>query len=219
MNVKQDLPLERRSLSIQVYEHIKKMILSREIRGGMKIPEERIAELFKVSRTPIREALRRLEADGLVKIQPRRFAEVITLKEGDRRHLTTLQIALETLAVRLLAPVITPSECGHLDGIARTCRHMADIEDRAGLYQQDSKFRTELARLTRNGYLHEMIKSLDLKIQLLRSQTLLSPEEVQKGLELQTALIAALEAHDPEKAARLVTKHLEGCANPPKSRT
>ena len=73
------IDLQRRSLSEQVFQHIRRMILSEELHGGQRIPEERIAQTFGVSRTPIREAMRKLEKVGLVKIVPRSHAEVMKI--------------------------------------------------------------------------------------------------------------------------------------------
>ncbi|MDO8944225.1 MAG: GntR family transcriptional regulator, partial [Desulfobacterales bacterium] len=72
--------IHRQSLSEQVYHYIKRLILSGEIRGGEKIPEEKVAQRFGVSRTPIREALSRLEEYGLIQIKPRSYAEVVALE-------------------------------------------------------------------------------------------------------------------------------------------
>jgi DNA-binding GntR family transcriptional regulator len=65
--------IHRQSLSGQVYCYIKRLILSGEIRGGERIPEEKVAQQFGVSRTPIREALSRLEEYGLIQIKPRSY--------------------------------------------------------------------------------------------------------------------------------------------------
>jgi DNA-binding GntR family transcriptional regulator len=95
--------LDRKSLSDQVHELIKRMILSEELRGGERIPEEKIAHIFGVSRTPIREALRKLEKGGLVRIVPHSHAEVIALEPEAAGHIFELRLSLETLAVRRLA--------------------------------------------------------------------------------------------------------------------
>ena len=71
--------IQRQSLSEQVYHYIKRLILSGEIRGGEKIPEEKVAQQFGVSRTPIREALKRLEEYGLIRINREAMQRLLRL--------------------------------------------------------------------------------------------------------------------------------------------
>ena len=89
------------SISDQVYTHIKKLILAGTLRGGERIPEKKVADLFKVSRTPVREAIRKLAEYGLVVIKPRSYAFVATLSPDEARDISWVRLYLERLSVRL----------------------------------------------------------------------------------------------------------------------
>ena len=79
----------------------RKRILTLELHPGDKVPETAIAKDLGISRTPVRDALRKLEADGLVNIYPNRFIEVATYDEKDIANLGVMRVAVDTMAVRL----------------------------------------------------------------------------------------------------------------------
>ena len=93
--------IDNTNLRDQTYDIIKNMIILREIEPGKKINEEHIAKEIQVSRTPIREALCRLENEGIVKIIPRRGAFVSDLNETNVREILLIREVLEGLVVRL----------------------------------------------------------------------------------------------------------------------
>jgi len=196
------------SLSDQVYRHIKGMILTGELKGGEKIPEEKIATSFGVSRTPIREALRKLEKHGLIEIIPRRHAQVIKLEPVDKMHVGQVRLQLDTLSVRLLAQRATDKDFRELKTIADRCSELAHAADFASCFEKDSEFHCELARRSGNPYLHEMVRNLDIKVQLLRNIEDISEEKTLEGISLHLPIIQAVFDHDAEEAERLITKHL-----------
>ena len=80
------------------------------LKGGKRIPEEKVAQQFGVSRTPIREALRRLEEYGIIRVKPRSYAEVVGLSPKEARHISIVRAELETLSVRLLTEIGTDED-------------------------------------------------------------------------------------------------------------
>jgi DNA-binding GntR family transcriptional regulator len=118
VKIPEKLTLEKRSLSEQVYYRNKKMILNLEIKGGERISEEQIAKLFDISQTPIREALRRLEKYGLLKIMPRQYAEVIKVTPEDRDHIGKIRVLLDTLSVEECIHNATDEDYYRLEEIA-----------------------------------------------------------------------------------------------------
>lgn len=196
------------SLSDQVYRHIKGMILTGELKGGEKIPEEKIATSFGVSRTPIREALRKLEKHGLIEIIPRRHAQVIKLEPIDKRHVGQVRLQLDTLSVRLLAERAAEEDFHELKEIAEQCSEFAHSADFAACFEKDSELHCELARRSGNPYLYEMVRNLDIKVQLLRNIEDISEKKTLEGISLHLPIIQAVFDHDAEEAERLITKHL-----------
>src|SRR5690554_1829361 len=91
----------KKSLSEMAYDKIKEMILHLEIKPGERIPEERITEIVKCSRTPVREALRKLNEEGLVVSYPGRYSEVAKYSKEDIKKIGELRLAQDLLACQL----------------------------------------------------------------------------------------------------------------------
>ena len=205
-DVKKDINYN--SLSRQVYTHIKRMIMTQELKGGQRIPEEAIANIFGVSRTPIREAMRELEKNGLVIIYPRKYAEVVKMTPDDRKDVGMLRIQLDTLSVRLLCNTITEEQYRELKTIADRGDRYAEEGDLASCFDMDSAFHCKMAEFTGNKYLHDFVKSLDLKVQLIRNIMPLDPELIKEGVKLHTTIADTIYARDCAAAEELVRRHL-----------
>ncbi len=200
--------LDVSNLSDRVYHHIKRLIMTGRLKGGQRIPEQAIAEKFGVSRTPIREALRRLEEHGLVVIEPRRSTKVATLTLEDKKHIGEVRLQLGLLAVRLLADRVTPEDCGTLRDIAARCRQFAETGDLASCFEADSLLHCEMAERSGNQYLAELTRILDYKVQLLRNIEDLSQESVMEKIALHVPLVEAICRRDAATAEKLMSKHL-----------
>jgi DNA-binding GntR family transcriptional regulator len=197
------------SLSDQVFRHIKKMILNGELKGGERIPEEKIATAFGVSRTPIREALRKLEKNGLVQIIPRRHAEVVKVGQEDKIHIGQLRIQLESLSIRLLSEKATESDLHELTAIAHSCEELAGNDEWLNCFEKDSELHCEFAKRSGNPYLYDFVRTLDMKVQLLRTEE----EEFAikrgiSGVKHHMNIIEAACAHETETAVQYAVKHL-----------
>ena len=203
------IDLQKKSLAEQVFQHIKRMILSEELTGGQRIPEEHIAQAFGVSRTPIREALRKLEKNGLVNIVPRSHAEVIQLDLVDAKHIGEARIALECMAVRLLAEGSTPEDCAELRRISEEVRKFAEKGDIGEVFEKDNDLHTEIARRSGNPYLCELLKNLGIKIQLLRTTTCVTIDSIREDIGRHELIIGAVENHKASKAVELMREHIE----------
>jgi DNA-binding GntR family transcriptional regulator len=160
--------LDRRSITDRVYHHIKKMILSGHLKGGDKVPEEKVARQLKVSRTPIREAIRKLEQYGLIYIKPRSYAVVVELKKEEIFDISVIRFYLEKLVSRLLCEYATADDIAHLRAIALECSRLFRKGHQAEAFECDSRFHLEAARRTGNMHLYEILERLDAKVQLMR---------------------------------------------------
>lgn len=202
--------IDRLSLSDRVYFYIKDLILSGELKGGERIPEERVASRFGLSRTPIREALRRLEEYGLVRIKPRSYAEVITLRPEEAPDVAQLRAAMETLAVRLLAERATDEDLAEIKALCAACDEAAAQDDIAQVFEHDSVFHLALAQGSGNRHLYELFEKLDAKIQLLRLVLHLPFERVKEFVAQHRLLLEALETRDANKAVAIMESHVLG---------
>ncbi len=160
--------IDRESITDRVYRHIKQLILSGYLKGGEKVPEQKVAARFKVSRTPVREALRRLERYGLIYIKPRSYAVVVELAPKEIREICVVRNVLEKTAFSLLSEVVTSEDLTELREIAARCSRLLRDGNQAEAFEADSLFHLEVARRTGNDHLYEIVERLDAKVQLLR---------------------------------------------------
>jgi DNA-binding GntR family transcriptional regulator len=200
--------IHRQSLSDQVYCYIKRLILSGEIRGGERIPEEKVAQQFGVSRTPIREALSRLEEYGLIQIKPRSYAEVVALEPHEASQLAVIRSQLETLAVGLLTDCGTEEDFRELDLLATECNALIAEGDIATTFEKDSLWHLEIARRTGNLHLYEICEKLDAKIQLLRLVLSIPLKKLKVYVKHHDAIINAMKRRDKESAVALMRHHV-----------
>lgn len=200
--------INRQSLSGQVYDYVKRLILSGEIRGGEKVPEERVAQKFRVSRTPVREALSRLEEYGLIRIKPRAYAEVVALEPEEAGQISVIRSQLETLAVGLLADCGKAEDFEALERLAKECNGFISAGDFGSTFEKDSQLHLEIARRTGNRHLYEICEKLDAKIQLLRLVLRLPLEKVKVYVRHHEDIIAAMKRRDKELAVSLMKHHV-----------
>jgi GntR family transcriptional regulator, rspAB operon transcriptional repressor len=207
--------LERRGLGQQVFGYVKKMILSGELRGGEKIPEERIAERFGVSRTPIREALRKLEEYGLVRIEPRSYAEVVSIDAEDAAAIAEVRAPIEALAGRLVASRASKDDVARLRSIAADCRRALLAKDLGAVFEADGVFHREIAIRSGNAHLLELFDRLDAKIQLCRLVLCVTLDQVSGAVAQHGPILDAIAKGDGERAARLLSSHALSATHKP----
>lgn len=156
------------NLSEQIYKLLKNKILDGKLKGGEKIPEEALAKEFGVSRTPIREAVRRLGEYGLVQIKPRCYAEVAAVSDKKAADTARVRICLECLAIDLITQDSLEANIKDLARHAAECQYALDVGDRAESFLQDSQFHLALVRASGNITLYNVYERLETKIQQLR---------------------------------------------------
>lgn len=196
------------NLSDQVYDYIKRMILAGEIKGGEKIPEEKVGNFIGVSRTPIREALRRLQQYGLIHIKPRSYAVVVTLEMEEVIQLAHIRAQLETLSVRLLTEKGTPVDFDFLDSLVEKCDSLIACGDIAGAAVKDSKLHLEIAKRTKSVHLYEIFEKLDAKMQLAKLIIALPIDRLESSINQHTNIIVAMRNGYPDLAESLMKHHI-----------
>jgi DNA-binding GntR family transcriptional regulator len=201
------LRIEQRSIAQQVYAHIKRMILAGDFEGGQRIPEDQIAQQFGVSRTPVREALKQLQAYGLTRYRNRSFVEVISLDREDAAKIARVRANVEGLAAQLLAENVTDEDCRALWELVEECEEHVSTGDLAEAFESDSRLHLEIARRTGNEYLYDIMERLDAKVQLCRISGCLTVGKVAGDVKAHRDIVKAICEGDGEKAARLMEQH------------
>lgn len=196
------------SLSEQVYTMLKRQILSGELAGGMKIPEEVLAEQFGVSRTPIREAIRRLNEYGLVTIKPRSYATVSIITPEEAKDIINVRVILEHLAVDYIDEEAYAKHVKEFSRHAADCQYSLGIGDKAAIYEQDSLFHLTMIRATNNTTLINISERLDPKVQQLRITQNLPEEELSYYLGQHAQIMSLLKNGEKEACKRLLHEHI-----------
>ncbi|ADY14779.1 GntR family transcriptional regulator [Sphaerochaeta globosa] len=196
------------SLSDQVYTMLKDQILSGQLKGGMKIPEESLAEQFGVSRTPIREAIRRLAEYGLITIKPRSHATVSLISEQEANDIARVRVTLEQLAIDSIDEESYAQNVKELSRYAADCQYAMGIGDRATVFEQDSLFHLALIRASRNSALISISERLDAKIQQLRIAQNLPEDELAYYLAQHAQMMTLLKNGDKEACKRMLYEHI-----------
>jgi DNA-binding GntR family transcriptional regulator len=175
--------------------------------------EIQLAEEMGVSRTPVREAIRKLELEGLVLMVPRKGAYVAGLSLKDVADVFEIRRALEGLAAELAADRITDEE---LENLERYLVKIADEIDRGDLnkvIETDTDFHTLLYQASRNQRLSQIISNLREQIQRYRATSLSDPGRMKKALEEHRQIVEAISSRDGETARRLAQEHIENAEN------
>lgn len=200
--------IDRKTISDQVYDHIKRLILSGGLTGGEKIPEVRIADQLGVSRTPVREAIRKLVEYGLVVLKPRSYALVATINPKEARDISTVRLALEKLSFRSFAAIASEEALDHLRDLAITCKQANRDGDTAGAYERDSQLHLEIARGTENAELLRMLRTIDAKLQLLRLKQHLPPDTLSVYFDQHETLIQLMRDRQLPQIDALLERHI-----------
>lgn len=147
-------------LSHRIARRIENAIMNGQIRLGEKINTDELARQFKVSHIPIREAVKRLEAVGLIVPEANKSARVLSLTDDDVRHIFEVRKALEGLAVALAATRLDPKSKKGLQSMVQKMRQTAKSKDFGSMFAADKKFHEIIWDLSGNPFLIKTLSQL-----------------------------------------------------------
>ncbi len=188
---------------------IREAIINGILKPRERLMEIQLADELGVSRTPIREALRKLELEGFIVMVPRKGAYVADISFKDIADIFEIRAALEGLAAGLAAERITDEE---LEAMERHLVEKADAihnHDMERLVEVDTKFHESIYRASRNERLLPIINNLREQIQRFRATSLAYPGRMKQSLEEHRALVEAIQARDVVLARQLAHEHIE----------
>lgn len=195
-------------LSEPIYNSILQQIMNKELMPGDKIPELKIAEEFHISRTPVRDAIKKLGSNGLVDIYPNRFAQIHDYTSDEIIEVGTLRVSLDVMAVKLAALFGSRADYLQLLEIAESCTHSFEKGDDTAKRILDSNFHLKLAEISRNTLLAKFQNELCLKVQFIMLHHPNTVENELVHLREHHELAEALIDHDEEKAQKIIVAHL-----------
>lgn len=197
----------------RAYAYIKAAVLSGRHRGGTRLPEDMIAGELGISRTPVRDALRRLQSEGLVNIIPNFGARVASWTEVELGEVARMRVMLEGFACELAAVKITAQQLAELKAHCDAMGAAAEVLDGEPDLDQVSKsnldFHRVIAKAAGNSRLYAAIEPLWHFPLVIRKFALFSPERIQRSLTHHHEIIAALSDGNPDWAAAVMRAHIE----------
>ena len=195
-----------------VFRTLRQAILRGELKPGERLMEIRLANQLGVSRTPIREAIRMLELDGLVIMVPRKGAQVAQITEKDLNDVLEVRLGLEELAVKLACQRITESELQKLYQASRSFEQMletTETDDLQKLAQADVAFHDVIYQATNNERLIQLLNNLREQMYRYRMEYLKEPGTHKLLLKEHEAIYSALKKHDKAEAGSAIRIHIE----------
>ncbi|HEX5958010.1 MAG TPA: GntR family transcriptional regulator [Hyphomicrobiaceae bacterium] len=199
----------RAGLADHSYEVLRQAILDGILASGMPLREAELAERIGVSRTPVRDALRRLEVQGLVARTPSGGMVVAELSSGLIEEAFELRKLLEGYAARLAAQAITSEDAAALEGIIADAERAIGRGDWEHLITLNDRFHQRIEELAGNRVLHRTMQPLREQTPAFRAFAL-GPEQQQRGFVAEhREILQALVAHDAARAEALAIQHQE----------
>jgi DNA-binding GntR family transcriptional regulator len=206
------LPAFSRAQSVRewVYETLKKAICDGGFATGTRLVEEELAKQLQVSRTPIREALRRLESEGLVAHAHGKGATVVGFSRDDVIELYSIREALEALAIHYTIQNITRDETRQLAAIVEKMRSNLRDKDVSAHFEWNQKFNDLLIRTCKMPRLIRLINTYREHLHRFRYAAMRRHEgRMLEALREHERILQAVVAKDGAKAESLVKKHLQ----------
>jgi DNA-binding GntR family transcriptional regulator len=197
--------LSRRALYEDVAERLRAQIFARELEPGAWIDEMKLAADYGISRTPLREALKVLAAEGLVAMKPRRGAYVAEMSRDDVTQVYHLLALLESDAAAAAARQASDEQIAKLRSLHE--RLEKQVRQRDAFFATNEQFHIALLHAAGNRWRLQIVTDLRKVMKLNRHHSLWKQGRLADSLAEHRALMAAIEAREAAKAARLMREH------------
>ena len=198
------------SLKDRIYVSLREAITSMNIydeEAQLRLDERELSEKLAISRTPIREALARLEQEGLVRIVPRKGVYIVRKTKAEILEMITVWAALESMAARLIIEQASDEEIASLRKLFATFQD-GQLQAKIDEYSDTNvEFHQTLLKLSLCQLLQDMADQLFIHLRSIRARTIAEGERAKRSIIDHLHIIEALEARDTELAERLVREH------------
>lgn len=190
------------------YDLIKKMILKGELKPGERITESQLCSYLGVSRTPIRESIRRLTAEGLVEVNPKGEARITELKENEIEEIYQIRAVLESFAAGEAASRLRDKEIAALRKLLRESGQACSGNDFGKMAQINTKFHNLIYKAAKNRKLFQIIDGLCTNVTIHRALILATQRGAQESIRDHEIILDALVKRDKKAAATAVFNHV-----------
>jgi DNA-binding GntR family transcriptional regulator len=201
-------PVENLTLWERVYDYLRCEILDGRLEPGTELAETGLSEQLGVSRGPLREAIGRLAAEGLVTVRPRRGAVVRSLSEEEFLELYQVREALETMAVKLATPRLEADDLRQLAELNRSMDAYGAQGDVERFFEANAAFHARFLELSGNAKLFAMHQQLLDQLGHYRMRSLMLRGNLRRSVAEHAAILRAAKRGDGNRAAELMAEHI-----------
>lgn len=204
-----EYPLAR-TMSEFIYIKLKESIINNELKANQRINEKELVNYFKISRTPIREAVLRLEAKGFVRIDSYRRAIVREISYKGLLEIFQVLGALDRLAVSQAVDNLTPQNIGKLEGFVEKMEKYCSLNSIEKYFEFNEKFHAEIWKAVSNELLLEILHSVRDRMRRYTYARILAfkkPEALEKSMKQHKAILSAIKRKDKEKLKKMIVEH------------
>ncbi|MFI6702197.1 GntR family transcriptional regulator [Streptomyces sp. NPDC050509] len=201
-------PLKQPPAADRVYSHVKQAVLDRRYEGGTLLTEGELAEAVGVSRTPVREALLKLEVEGLIKLYPKKGALVLAVSAQEIADVVETRLLVEEFAVRKAVPA-SAAFLARLEELLEEQRQRAEEGDLGAVAVSDRCFHAEIVRNAGNQILSKLYDQLrDRQLRMGVAVLEAHPDRIAKNVTEHAEMLEAIRAGDADGAAACVRRHV-----------
>lgn len=200
------------TLSEQVFDRLESEILLGNYARGSVLTEMMLVSDLGVSRTPIREALHRLEQEHLIEITPKGI-QVIGVTQQDLMDIFAIRLQIEGIASRMAAEVITDDQIAELRETLELQEFYVPRHDADHIKIYDSRFHQQIYRFSGSSVFHDTLMPLHKKVQKYRKASVENNSRALQSAREHRAIFEAIAAHDADKADAFTVEHIRNAAN------
>ncbi|SDC08593.1 GntR family transcriptional regulator [Paraburkholderia lycopersici] len=200
--------VERQHLHETVVDHLRNFIVEGLLAPGVKLNERKLCEMLGISRTPLREALKVLAAEGLIDISPNRGASVAQLDKAEIDDMFELMSGLEAFAGELACERITEAEIADIKALHAEMLACREQNDLSGYYARNRTIHDLINMAARNAALRQTYVTLNRRLQALRFRSNFQTAKWDSAIRDHDAMIHALEARDGRRLSAIMRSHL-----------
>ena len=204
----QIIEISRQALHDQVVARLRTMLVEGRIAPGAKLNERELSELLRVSRTPLREAIKLLAAEGLVDLLPNRGAVAVKLSEADVLNTFEVLAAIEGQSGELAAQRVTDEELAELRALHYEMMASYARSDLSNYYRLNQQIHVAINQATKNPVLVKTYNSINARVTSLRFRTNQNAARWKIAVKEHEAMIEALAAHDAAALRDVLVEHL-----------
>ncbi len=202
------IEISHQSLHAQVAQRLRTLLIEGHIAPGSKLNERELSERLRVSRTPLREAIRMLAAEGLVELLTNRGAIAVRLSEQDVHDTFEVLAGLEAQSGALAAQRIAPPALQELQALHYEMLACYTRQDLSGYYRINAQIHQAINRAAANPVLERTYTQINARVQALRFKSNQDAAKWKRAVAEHEQMLAALQARDAAAMAQLLTTHL-----------